>query len=363
MKNIFKKWADRYFSDPQILTLAILLVVSFAFIYALGRMLTPVIAAVIIAYLLESPASRLERFKLPRNLSVLLVFIVFMAFLLALLILLLPALFGQISQFLQDLPSMVKNGQVQLMGLPERYPDIISQSQIKEVMDALMGDLTNMGQRLLSFSLSSVKGLITILVYLVLVPLLVFFFLKDKKKIIVWLQKFLPKESGMAADVWKEVNLQVANYVRGKIWEIFIVGMVSYIVFLFLGLKFASLLAVIVGLSVIVPYIGATVVTIPVGVMAFFQWGFGHDLAWTLIAYGIIQALDGNLLVPLLLSGVVNLHPVAIIVAVLVFGGLWGIWGLFFAIPLATLVHAVIRAWFSRIRDMDEKKEAEKAAC
>jgi putative permease len=63
-----------------------------------------------------------------------------------------------------------------------------------------------------------------------------------------------------------------------------------------------------------------------------------------MIAYSVIQALDGNLLVPLLLSGVVNLHPVAIIVAVLFFGGLWGMLGLFFAIPLATLVHAVVKA-------------------
>jgi putative permease len=64
-----------------------------------------------------------------------------------------------------------------------------------------------------------------------------------------------------------------------------------------------------------------------------------------MLAYGIIQALDGNVVVPLLFSEAVNLHPVAIIVAVLVFGGLWGFWGVFFAIPLATLVMAVLHAW------------------
>jgi len=64
-----------------------------------------------------------------------------------------------------------------------------------------------------------------------------------------------------------------------------------------------------------------------------------------MIAYAVIQALDGNLLVPLMFSEVVNLHPVAIILAILIFGGLWGFWGIFFAIPLATLVKAVINAW------------------
>jgi putative permease len=105
------------------------------------------------------------------------------------------------------------------------------------------------------------------------------------------------------------------------------------------------LLATLVGLSVIIPYIGATVVTIPVALVAYFQWGWSAQFAWLLIAYLVIQVLDGNVLVPLLFSEAVNLHPIAIIVAVLFFGGLWGFWGVFFAIPLATLVQAVIRAW------------------
>ena len=86
-------------------------------------------------------------------------------------------------------------------------------------------------------------------------------------------------------------------------------------------------------------------VTLPVAIVAFFQFGGGWDFGSIIIAYGIIQAVDGNLLVPLLFSEVVNLHPIAIIVAVLIFGGLWGFWGVFFAIPLATVVNAVLRAW------------------
>ena len=86
-------------------------------------------------------------------------------------------------------------------------------------------------------------------------------------------------------------------------------------------------------------------VTFPVAVIAYFQWGVGAEFAYLLLAYGIIQAVDGNLLVPWLFSEAVNLHPIAIIVAVLVFGGIWGFWGVFFAIPLATLVKAVMNAW------------------
>ena len=105
-----------------------------------------------------------------------------------------------------------------------------------------------------------------------------------------------------------------------------------------------GLLAVLVGLSVIVPYVGATVVTIPVFLVGFFQWGFSGELLQVIVAYAVLQLIDGNILVPLIFSETVNLHPISIITAVLVFGGLWGFWGVFFAIPLATLVQAVMRA-------------------
>ncbi|MEZ5476532.1 MAG: AI-2E family transporter [Thiolinea sp.] len=105
------------------------------------------------------------------------------------------------------------------------------------------------------------------------------------------------------------------------------------------------LLSFLVGISVLIPYVGAALVTLPIAAVAYFQWGYNSDFIWVLVVYGIIQFLDGNLLVPLLFSGMVNLHPAAIIAAVLVFGAIWGVWGVFFAIPLATLVHAVINAW------------------
>jgi putative permease len=173
----------------------------------------------------------------------------------------------------------------------------------------------------------------------------VFFFLKDKERIIGWIIAYLPRDRELTTQVWREVNIQIGNYVRGKIWEILIVGVVSYVTFALMGLQYAVLLATLVGLSVIIPYIGAAAVTVPIAAIAYFQWGWSADFWYVLVAYGVIQALDANVLVPLLFSEVVDLHPVAIILAVLVFGGIWGFWGIFFAIPLATLVQAVLISW------------------
>jgi len=180
---------------------------------------------------------------------------------------------------------------------------------------------------------------------LILISLLVFFFLKDKEIIKEWITGYLPKKRGLVIQVWGEMDQQIGNYIRGKFAEIIVVGTATYIAFLVMGLNYAFLLGLLVGLSVLVPFVGATVITIPVALTAFFQWGWSSEFFYLMLVYLIVQAIDGNVLVPLLFSEAVNLHPVAIIVAIIFFGGVWGVWGVFFAIPLATLVKAVLHAW------------------
>jgi len=215
---------------------------------------------------------------------------------------------------------------------------------VEQIAQLMRSGLTRLGQMALSLSFTSVMNAITLLVYLFLVPLLVFFLLKDKDQILAWLLNFLPEDRPLLNRVWSEVDHQLGNYVRGKVWEIVIIWGTSYIVFGLLHLRYAVLLGLFTGLSVLVPYIGVTVIFFPVALVAYFQWGLSSRFTYAVIAYGVIQLVDGNILAPLLLSEVVNLHPVAIIVAVLVFGGLWGFWGLFFSIPLATLVQAILKA-------------------
>jgi putative permease len=269
-----------------------------------------------------------------------------MACLLVLLLGLLPLLSREVGDLLQRLPAMVSRGQRELLHLADRYPEVITEQQIRQVIEFFGPELSRLGQRLLSVSVASVRGLIEFLIYVILVPLLVFFFLKDKSALIEWIKNLLPENVGLATSVWYEVNQQVSNYVRGKIWEIIIVWAASYTTFSLLAMDFALLLSFFISISVIVPYIGVAVMYLPVALIGFYQWGLSADLAYALLAYSVIQLLDGNLLAPLLLSEVVNLHPVAVISAVLVFGSIWGMWGFFFAIPLATLAHAVLKAWF-----------------
>jgi putative permease len=221
----------------------------------------------------------------------------------------------------------------------------VTDTQIEHFITAVRTALGGAGQELLSFSVISVVTLITVAVYFVIVPFLVFFFLRDRAKIVGWFSRFLPRERELTDRVWTEVNRQIGNYVRGKIWEIFIVGSVSYVAFRFLGLEYSLLLGALTGISVVIPYVGAVMAIVPLALVAYFQWGFSAQFAYPMAAYLVIHALDGYVLAPLLFSEVVDLHPVAIIIAILFFGGLWGVWGVFFAIPLATVIQAVLRAW------------------
>jgi putative permease len=343
--QVLTNWFRRYFSDPQVVFLAVVLLVGFAIVLTMGNMLGPVLASIVIAYLLEGLVAFLQWLGWPRLVSVLLVYVLFIVFVGLVLFGVMPLVSRQVTDLVQQLPFMISEGQRVFMGLPERYPDVVTTEQIEEVIGAIRSEIATFGQQVVSWSLASVVGVITLLVYIILVPLLVFFFLKDRDLIIAWFKRYLPKHRKIAGTVWRDVDRQISNYVRGKFWEILIIWAVSYLTFYGFGLNYAMLLGMLVGLSVIVPYIGASVVTLPVLLIAWFQWGWTSQFAWLGVAYFIIQALDGNVLVPLLFSEVVDLHPVAIIVAILVFGGLWGFWGVFFAIPLATLVQAIISAW------------------
>ena len=343
--NLITDWFKHHFSNPQVVFLAMLLLIISATIYLFGNILGPVLASIVLAYVLEGMVKRIQNLGLSRILAVSVVFIFFVVSLFAIMLWLLPLLTEQISQLVQQVPFILNRGQSTMMQLPERYPEIVSQEQVRDVIGLIRHELTIYGQKLLSFSVSSFKNIVTILIFLIIMPILVFLFLKDKDKIIEWFTNFMPRDRQLTNKVWRESNAQFSNYIRGKFVEIVIVTVVSAITFVALDLQYAALLAVAVGLSVLVPYVGAAVVTLPVLLIGWFQWGWSWDFGYVAIAYFIIQALDGNVLVPWLFSEVVNMHPVAIIVAVLFFGGIWGIWGVFFAIPLATLVQAIIRAW------------------
>ncbi|MBD2859836.1 AI-2E family transporter [Spongiibacter sp. KMU-158] len=344
MWGTVRKWFDRLFAEEETVVLLLLVVGTVLLLFFVGHVLVPVISSVVLAFMMQGVTARLARLGMPNWASISIAYLLFLSLFFGVLILLLPMVWQQLVNLIQELPVLLRKLQQALLVLPERS-EYITETQIRSWMGMANNELAGLGQRAVSFSLAQLPNVLGLMINIVLIPILVFFFLKDKQQILGWLGEFLPHRRPLLTTIWLEMNDQVANYVRGKAVEIVIVGVVSYISFAIIDLDYAALLALSVGLSVVIPYIGAMVVTVPVLLVGYLQWGGGSEFITLFIVYSVIQGLDGNVLVPLLFSEAVNLHPVAIIVAVLVFGGLWGVWGVFFAIPLATLIKAVLSAW------------------
>jgi putative permease len=345
MIDIFRRWVTRYFAHEEAVALLAVMVLGIAAVLLIGDIMAPVIAGIIIAFLLQGLVTTLERRRVPSRVAMLIAFVVFLGGAVAVVLFVMPLLWNQLTNFFREMPTMLTRGESLLDQLVARYPQLFAQTQVNQWMGIAQTQLGGFGQRIVSASLNSIPGIVALLIYVVLIPMLVFFLLKDHELILRWFASFLPAERPLMRTVWVEMNRQFANYVRGKFIEIIVVAIASCIAFAVTGLNYAVLLGVLVGLSVVIPYIGAAVVTIPVALVAFFQFGWNDGFFYLMLVYAIIQVIDGYVIVPLLFSGVVDLHPVAIMVAVLFFGGLWGFWGVFFAIPLATLLNALLHAW------------------
>lgn len=350
MVYLIRRWLQRHLSDPQALLLLGFLLGGLALLLLAAGLVGPLLAALILAYLLDWPVVRLQRWHCPRFLAVLLIFSTFIGLLLVVVVGILPLLGEQSLRLVQQLPTMLGQGRLLVLEQLQAYPQWVPAARVDKLFALIGNEFGHLSQGLLSYSLSSLFGLMNWALYLVLIPTLVFLLLKDKEPLLASLHTWLPTDKRLVHQVLTEMNTQMGHYVRGKIVEIFLVGAASYSLFSLMGLNFALLLAVLAGISVLVPVIGAMVVSVPICLVAYFQWGWSAGFGYLLLGHSIVQILDGYILVPVVFSETVNLHPIAIILAIWTFGNLWGFWGVFFAIPLATLIKAVVQFWPSRTR-------------
>ena len=345
LNKVFKK----IFSNEETIVFSLAILLFFLIITYFGSILTPFLISVVVAYLLVGLQKKIQTYNIGQSASLIITFSIFIVTGAALIVWLVPLLYIQLQAFILDVPNLFNNFLDFMSDLPAKFPELVSSEQIAIFFQAVSEEISVIAQNIIKSSISGIQSTITILLYIILFPILVFFFLFDRKNIIDGVLKIIPGKREMFSNVWAEMDIQLSNYVRGKTIEIFIVGTVAAIIFSSLGLKYSALLSVLVGLSVIIPYVGAFLVTIPVVIVGLLQFGLGTQFYLLVGLYLLLQALDGNLLVPLIFSETVKLHPVVIILAVFIFGSMFGFWGVFFSIPIATFIKAVWNAWPSSV--------------
>ncbi|MEO5328387.1 MAG: AI-2E family transporter [Magnetococcus sp. THC-1_WYH] len=334
----------RRLGNPQITGLILAMVLAGGGIAFFGKSLAPYLTALILAYLLEGMIGSLIRLRLPRMVAVVIIFSLFFLVLNLLLFSLLPNLVRELIRISQDIPHITQTLKELMIRMSESVSGWGDSAFAENILLGLVERSQQMAGDSVTFLLQSLPGVISVMVYLVLVPFLVFFFMKDKKILIDSFVRYMPRDRDLINRVLADVDTAVGGYIRGKFWELLLLGSTSYAAFLFIDFKYAFLVGLLTGLSVLIPILGLAVVALPVVILGIFQWGLTWDAINPLIIYAVLQVVDGNILAPMILGETVKVHPTTIMLAVLFFGSIWGLSGVFFAVPLWVLLRSVLDA-------------------
>ena len=345
MLDHINNFLRRIFSNEETIIFSLIIIFVLVMFSFFAAVLTPFIISIVVAYLLVGLQKKIQTFNVSERIATILAFSIFIIVGAAMFTGLIPLIYVQLQSFVLDIPRLFNEFLNYVSTMPAAFPDLVDSDQISVFFQAVSSELSSITQNLVKSSIAGIQSTITVLLYIILFPILVYFFLFDKKNIVEGFVKLIPGNREMLSQVWSEMDVQLSNYVRGKVLEILIVGVAAAILFASFGLNYTALLAVLVGLSVLIPYVGAFSVTIPIVIIGLLQFGLGSNFYLLVGLYLLLQFIDGYLLVPIIFSEAVKLHPIVIMLAVFLFGSMFGFWGVFFSIPLATFIKAVWNAW------------------
>ena len=368
MFRLFKNWYHNHFSQPGTVEFALVLAVSFILVYFFMWLVGPLVVALCLAYVLDwAVCALITHCHLKRPTAAAVVMVLFIGVAALILILLVPQVIRQGAQFYNAMLALSQDAAISdltlrgsdvdtyiatwlyslIQMLPDPLPSMLSRDDLHAAAASLRTQIINYTANLMRTQLMpSVVNVFTYLMYLIIVPIFTFLMLRNKRQLQErFLTYILPNNQVLIKEFWPAISGQIAGYIRGKLLHIIIITCVNTLAFRVFSLNYAVLLGLGVGLSVVIPYVGAVIIAIPVILVAVLQFGFTSTLLWLLLVYLIIQLLDSNVLTPMLFSKAMNLDAFSILAAILIFGGLWGFWGVFFAIPLATFIKTLIVRW------------------
>ena len=345
MSNTLGERLRRYFSHPEATALLAILLLGAVALKIMEVVLVPVVISLVLTYFLSGGIKLLKQWGWSHLMAVILVFSLFNILLLLLILWLIPALLGELVKLVADIPNLLNYLRTWVEHLHASFPELISVEILQQLISTAGNYLLDLGKYVVSFSFASLINAATLMLNLILIPLLMFFLLRDNHKIMAWLATFLPTERPILTDIWRKSHLKIRGYIQGKLIEFSIVTLVSVLAFGILGLRYAILLGILAGFSVFIPYIGTVISTLPIVVIGITQWGITDKFFYLLLVHTVITILDANILIPLLFAELMNLHPLVIILSVFIFGNWFGFWGIFFAIPLTTIANLILQAW------------------
>tara|TARA_R110002095_G_scaffold21888_1_gene23670 strand:+ start:212 stop:1282 length:1071 start_codon:yes stop_codon:yes gene_type:complete len=320
-------------------------------LWFLGQVLVPFLLGGAIAYFLDPVADRLERLGLSRALATAVITIMAILIFVVMALLVVPTLVNQTASLIETAPNLIRDF-VEFM--TSRFPSLLDEgSTLRASLTSLGETVQERGGQLLETALASFASILNIIILFVIVPVVAVYLLLDWDRMVAGLDKLLPRDH--APDIRKlarEIDQTLASFIRGMGTVCVILGTYYAISLMLVGLQFGLVVGFIAGLVTFIPYLGAMLGgALAIGLALFQFWGDWVSIGLVAGIFIIGQVVEGNVLTPKLVGDSVGLHPVWLILALSVFGTLFGFVGMLIAVPLAAAIGVLARFAITRYKE------------
>lgn len=324
-------------------------------LWALGDILLPYVLGAAVAYFLDPIADALERLGLSRALATVTISLVAVLVFAVAVLVLVPMLADQVRSLIDVAPRIASRLET---WATERFPELLdAESPLRQGLSQLGEQIRSRGTELANLVLGSVASsaasVVNIVLLIVIVPVVAFYLLLDWDRLVAKVDALLPRHHAPTIrQVMRDIDRTVAAFVRGMGTVCLIMGAFYAIALMLVGLQFGLVVGVVAGLVTFIPYVGAFLGgALALGLGLFQFWGDWVSLGLVAGIFVAGQMLEGNVITPKLVGRSVNLHPVWLLLALSVFGSLFGFVGMLVAVPLAAAIGVLVRFAASAYRE------------
>jgi predicted PurR-regulated permease PerM len=330
-------------NKDQILYWGVAALIFLLLLWFLGDVLLPFIVGGAIAYFLDPVADRLERAGLSRVAATTLISLVALLAVILLVLAVIPSLVSQLTSLINSAPEMARQLQSFLI---QRFPDLADETSVmRQALQDIGLAIQQRGGQLAGGLVSSAIGLVSIVVFIVVVPVVAFYLLLDWDRMVARIDAMLPRDHAPTIRrIAGEIDAVLAGFVRGQLSVCLLLGTYYVIGLMIAGLQYGLIVGAIAGAITFIPYVGSLVGGILAIGLALFQfWGDWTSIAIVAAVFASGQFIEGNILTPKLVGKSVGLHPVWLLFALSAFGSLFGFVGMLIAVPVAAMIGVLTR--------------------
>jgi predicted PurR-regulated permease PerM len=335
----------------QVIYWGIATAVFLVVMWALGNVILPFLVGGAIAYFLDPVADRLEKMGLSRVLATVIIFVFLLGIVTIALLVIIPLLIQQTNDLIQSAPDLFNQLRT---WLTERFPQVMDNgSPLRQSLASIGETIQSRGGELLQQLLTSAAGVVNVLVFLVVVPVVAFYMLLDWDRLIARIDELLPRDHADTIRMLAgQIDRTLASFIRGQGTVCLILGTFYAVALMVVGLQFGLVVGLVAGLLTFIPYVGALVGgALSVGLALFQFWGDWWLIVAVAAIFQVGQMVEGNILTPKLVGSSVGLHPVWLIFALSAFGTLFGFVGMLVAVPVAAAIGVLVRFAIDQYKD------------